>query len=203
MSMIFSKGTPVWSDMSSLFVNVDRLSLFLKKNQFTGAIRLNTGSRRFVILMAEGDIVAGAEKDFARDEIVSLSVDEIISSVKKPPDVRISVAKLENELVDIFSKIYDRNVLNQGEDVCSQLSDPDAFLKEKKEEKYSGCLCLDFPGNSSTAVISLTNGFVEAVVSDSIHLTRKDSKESRERMARMLLSKAKVKGAGIHSCTTG
>ncbi|MFO7751928.1 MAG: hypothetical protein R6V41_02280 [Desulfobacteraceae bacterium] len=201
--MIFSKGTPVWSDMSSFFVNIDRLALFLKKNQFTGAIRLNTDGRMFVILMEDGDIVAGSRKEPGRDEIVSHSVDEILASVKGQPDVRITVSKLENDLVAIFSRLYNRNVLNQGKDVCSELSDPDTFLKSKKDENYTGYLCLDFPGNSGTSVISITNGIVEAVVSDSIHLTREDSEESRGRMARMLLSKAKVKGAGIHSCTTG
>ncbi|MCF8045378.1 MAG: hypothetical protein K9J83_05920 [Desulfarculaceae bacterium] len=201
--MIFSKGTPVWSDMSSLFVNVDRLALFLKKNQFTGAIRLNTNSRMFVILMADGDIVAGAEKDPGRDETVSFSVDRILAAVEEHSDVRITVSKLEKDLVEIFSRLYDRNVLNQGKSVCAECSDPDTYLKSKKNENYSGYLCLNFPRSSRTAVISLANGIVEAVVSDSIHLTRKDSEESRDRMARMLLSKAKVKGAGIHSCSTG
>ena len=201
--MIFSKGTPVWSDMSSFFADVDRLALFLKKNQFTGSIRLKTDSRLFVILMEEGDIVAGAEKDPGRDETVSCPVDEILSSVKEHPDVRITVSRLESELVDIFSKLYNRKILNHGEDVGSEFSDPNAFLKEKKNRKFNGCLCLDFSGGSRTAVISLSNGIVEAVISDSIHLTAKDSPESRNRMARMLLSKAKVKGAGVYSCTTG
>ena len=201
--MIFSKGTPVWSDMSSLFVNLDRLALFLKKKQFTGSIRLKTDSRMFVILMEEGDIVAGAEKDPGKDETVSLSVDQILLSVQESPDYRITVSRLESDLVDIFSKLYDRNVLDHGEDVRSELSDPDTFLKSRKDKKYTGCLCLDFPGKTGTALISLVNGSVEAVISDSIHLTRKDSAESRDRMARMLLSKAKVKGAGVHSCTAG
>ena len=60
--MFLPKGTDVWRNLKTFFINIDKLLLFLKKQEFTGCIHFAFPDQEGIMLLQEGDVVGGIQE---------------------------------------------------------------------------------------------------------------------------------------------
>ncbi len=193
--MIFSRGTPVWSDLSTFFVNVDLLLLFLKRDGFTGYVKFSTDDDLFLILIDEGDVVAGVEKDRRTGKSYGGSVDDIIEFARNREKVRITVSKLLRDTVDVFSNLYSEKCKVVRKDLHSDFARMGKLFAQMQQEGFNGYVLVDFINSEKHGLIMLDTGKIRAVVTDTIQLDADDSELAKIKSATFLLSEAKQKGA--------
>lgn len=200
--MIFTKGTPVWIDLNPFFINVDRLLIFLKKNQFTGHVKINTLEKLYLILIYEGDVVAGAEKNHTEKMGVGKSVDEIITFATEAKDesITLSVSRLSEELAEIFMDVYNDNYQMLHKNLHSDFSDIPKFLKKMQNTNFDGYIHFDFIKIDKCGIIVLKDGKVISVITQTIELTASASASAKTKLMNMILSESSINGAVFNIC---
>ncbi len=193
--MLLTRGTPVWENLNSYFINVDRLLIFLKKDQFTGYVKVRDQDALELILIDDGDVVAGAARHVEDKIAVAQPVEQIIKQATGNDAITLSIFRLERELAGIFARIYsqDSQVLHQN--LHSDFSDIPKFLEKMQKTRFSGYIHFDFVNINKFGVIVLENGHVTALLSQQIELTESAPEAAKTKLMNMIISESKINGA--------
>lgn len=194
--MLFHRGTPVWQDLNSFFVNIDRLLIFLKNSQFTGYIRITDQETLYLILIDEGDIVAAATKADGDSIGSPMPVDDLLAAAAGSDEKSIlSIYSISPELAGIFTKIYHTGCQILHQDLHSDFSDIPKFLSKMQSTHFNGYIHFEFVNVDKQGIIVLENGKVTSLLSQQIELTESAPENARTRLMQMIISESRINGA--------
>ncbi len=192
--MILPKGTPVWINLNAFFVDVDLMLIFLKKNQFTGFVKFEFAEDQFMILIDEGDVVAGAVINTTKGKSYGKSVSEIVLLTKKHKNIKITISKLLSETVGIYEDLFNENFEVIHKDLHSDFSNIIKFINKQQNDKFNGYIQLDFINSDKNGIIIMNDGKIRAALTDKIQLNTEDSSPAKLKLVNMFLMEAQKTG---------
>ncbi|THB79937.1 MAG: hypothetical protein D3926_09695 [Desulfobacteraceae bacterium] len=194
--MLFHRGTPVWEELNSFFVNADRLLLFLKNHQFTGYVKIQDNDVLYLILIDEGDVVAAASKEVTDKIGIPMPVNDILAAAAASDESStLSIYELSTELAGIFTKIYHTECEVLHKDLHSDFSDIPKFLEKMQSTHFSGYIHFDFIKIDKHGIIVLEEGKVTSLLSHKIELTESDPDNAKTKLMNMIISESNINGA--------
>jgi len=192
--MILPKGTPVWVNLNAFFVDVDLMLIFLKKNQFTGFVKFEFAEEQYMILIDEGDVVAGAVINDSKGKSYGKSVSDIVMLTKKHKNIKITISKLLSETVRIYEDLFNENFEVIHKDLHSDFSNIIKFINKQQKDKFNGYVQLDFINSDKHGIVIISNGKIRAALTDKIQLNTEDSSPAKLKLVNMFLLEAQKTG---------
>jgi len=104
--MFFPKGNDIWVNLRTLFIDMDRFLIFLKKEGFTGYVHFIFSDRQSMIFFQEGDVINGIEEIEEERKSGPGTVKEILEQARREKNGKITVSKLSLDLVLTLSEIF-------------------------------------------------------------------------------------------------
>ncbi len=188
--MLFSRGTPLWADLSAFFVDIDLLLLYLKSWGFTGYVKVMSELENYLILIDEGDVVAGAQKDVASGRSFGKPVNDIIAFARDNKEIKLTVSRLLSGTVDVFSNLYSENCKLVRKDLYSDFAKIGKLFAKLQQDRFNGYVLVDFLNEDKQGIIMLNSGRISAVASDKLQLNRDDSELLKIKSATVLIAEA-------------
>lgn len=186
--MFLPRGNDVWRNLSTFFVDVDKLLLFLKNEEFIGFVRFSFPDTQSVILIQEGDAVGGVEevKGGKKRRSGPITVKEIMAHARREKNGSMIVAELPLETVAIMSEVFGFSVNVLYEGLSSDFSDLGLFLAKLENDGFSGFIEIQFANEKRKTMIFLEKGKTKAIFSEKIQI---GLKEATERDLKLIISK--------------
>jgi hypothetical protein len=196
-TMFLPKGTDVWKNLKSFFVDVDKLLLFLKKNEFTGCVHFAFPDQEGVILLQEGDAVGGMqERNEARKSGPS-APKEILMLARNEANTSITISKLPSETVDIVSEAFRLPTRAIYRNLSSEFSNLAGFVAKAKKEGFTGYIEIHFPKENNEGIILIEKGRIKATITDKMQIGLKNEIEADwEALNTKIVEEAQK--AGVH-----
>ena len=161
--MFFPKGNDIWVNLRTLFIDMDRFLIFLKKEGFTGYVHFIFSDRQSMIFFQEGDVINGIEEIEEERKSGPGTVKEILEQARREKNGKITVSKLSLDLVLTLSEIFYFPVKLVYKGLSSEFSHLGLFIAKLKNEAFTGYIEVRFP-DEKQGIISLDRGKIKNIL---------------------------------------
>jgi hypothetical protein len=168
--MFLPRGTEVWKDLNTVFLDIDNLLLFLKHQEFTGHIRFVFPDEEGGILLEEGDMVGGITESKNERRGGPVVAKEILRSLRNKPPARLTVTRLSLETVGFLEELFRLPYRPLHRNLSSQFSNLGRFVKTAKRTGFTGYIEITFSGENVEGVLFFKNGKIEAAFTEEIQV---------------------------------
>ena len=151
--MFLPKGTDIWKDLKTCFVEVDKLMLFLKKQDFTGCVHFVFPGKEGVILLQEGDVVGGISENRDARKGGPDAAKRILENARNETRTSINISKLSSETADIVSEMFRSPSKSIYKNLSSEFSNLGGFLSKAKKERFTGYIEIHFTKENNEGII--------------------------------------------------
>ena len=176
--MFLPKGTDVWRNLKTFFVDVDKLLLFLKKNEFTGCVHFVFPDQEGVILLQEGDAVGGMQARNDARKSGPNAAKEILEIARNETKANITISKLPSETVDIVSEAFRLPAKAIYKNLSSEFSNLAGFVAKAEKEGFTGYIEIHFPKENNEGIILIEKGKIKATITDKMQIGLKNEIEA-------------------------
>lgn len=165
--MIFPGGKAVWKDFRLSFVDPQKLTLFLKNQDFHGTLHLVMPEDEGLILFQEGVVVFGLRRQSSGWETRKDYAEEILKKAYRQSDGRLSVYSYNSEIIEILIQVCTLPVELRHFNLSSGFTHFGKFVSRLQKKNFTGYLEIFPPANSESAMefILLGEGRIRAVLS--------------------------------------
>jgi len=197
--MILPKGTPVWQELNTFFVDMQKLIQFIRKQDFNGYIYCRFASDRGVIFLQEGDAVCGMIDDGDRKTRGSKAVKDLLERTRADEEVSLDVTALPLRSVDIITEVLLLAVKPYETDLSAEFLDIEKYVYSRlNKDSFTGYVEIHFDDDKE-GIIFLRGGEVQSIVTESLQINRNTATQSELKMfdiyALKLFERAKGMGA--------
>jgi len=176
--MFLPKGTDVWRNLKTFFVDVDKLLLFLKKHEFTGFVHFLFPDQEGVILLQEGDAVGGMQERNDARKSGPNAAKEILEIARNETKASITISKLPSETVDIVSEAFRLPAKAIYKNLSSEFSNLAGFVAKAEKEGFTGYIEIHFPKENNEGIILIEKGNIKATITDKMQIGLKNEIEA-------------------------
>jgi hypothetical protein len=180
LSMLLPRGKDIWIKLRTSFVYIDELFIYLKENEFTGYIQFLFSDEEAVIFMEEGDVISGIISDKFETKNSTQSINQILEKARKSRDGRINVSQFPTETISILSEVFEKPMRRIHQDLYSEFSDLERFIKKLQHETFSGYIEIHFPKDQRTGMelIVFSRGEMTAIFAQGLQFrVNKENKQ--------------------------
>ncbi|NNF99102.1 MAG: hypothetical protein HKM93_06965 [Desulfobacteraceae bacterium] len=183
--MLFARGKNRWTNLRSFFININKLFLFLKQEDFTGYVHILLPNRQGLVLFQEGDVVNGLIEEGENRTSGQSTVRQILGYAEKYNDCRIFVAEFPPETVSVLSEIFSMRVRMVHERLSNEFTNLGKYVGRLNAARFTGYLDVRFPNDrrKGVEVILFRNGRITAIVA--AHLQIRMDNPDKEKMERI------------------
>ncbi len=168
--MLIPKGNDLWSDLRISFIDVDKLMLFLKRDDYTGYVKFEFTDTQGLIFLQEGDVVNGVKVLEEERKGGQEAVQNILTRAQKENDGLISIAALPTDSVAVFSEVFQFSVKLLYHELSSDFSHLGQFVTKLKNDSFTGYVEVHFPVDRREGIIFLVGGKLKAIVTEKIQI---------------------------------
>lgn len=188
--MFLPKGKTIWRDLSSFFVDVDKLLVYMRNQALTGYIHFGFSSMTGLILLQEGDAISGLIEQEKNTRIGREPITSVLKQARKERNVTVTIQHLSARAVAIISDLFLLPLKESQRDLHSEFSDLGRFIDKLARDSFSGLIHIKFKNDTNTGFIRLTGGAPTAIVTETLQIS---TNRSPHRQIRMLnIHKAKL-----------
>jgi rRNA processing protein Gar1 len=194
--MFLPKGKDVWSNLKTFFVDIDRLLLFLKNQEFIGYIHVVFPDTQGVIFLQEGDVVGGIQDNKENRNGGPDAVKGILERARTEQKASISVSNLSLKTVTIISDVFGFPVKIMHKNLSSDFSDLGRFVAKLGSEEFTGYIEIHFSKDRKEGIIYLEKGKIKASLTEEIQIgLGNESQEDLKVVYSKIIEEAKRVGA--------
>jgi len=197
--MILPKGTPVWQDLNTFFVDMQKLIQFIRNQDFNGYIHCSFDKSRGIIFLQEGDAVCGILEDGGQRKKGSRAVKDLLELTKTSNNASLDVSVLPLRSVDIITEVLLMAVKPHETDLSAEFLDIEKYVYSRlNKDGFTGYVEIHFQ-DGKEGLIFLRGGQVQSIVTESLQINRNIATQSELKMfdiyALKLFERAKSVGA--------
>ena len=187
--MLVARGETKWANLSSFFVNTNKLFIFLKQKDFTGYVHILYPESQGLILFQEGDVVNGLIEEEKQRKFGQETVRRILGLAEQYADYRIFVSEFPAEIVSTLSEIFSMPVRTVHDKLSSEFSSLIKFIGRLNSTKFNGYLDIRFPDDrrKGMEIMLFRNGDITAIITGQLQFRmEKPSKEKVQKIREYL-----------------
>lgn len=166
--MFLPKGRSVWKSLNSFFIDIDRLLLFLKHEEFIGYIHFLSQGFQSAIFLQEGDAVAGMKEIKEEKKSGPEAVKEILCQARRENNERINVVELPIKKVAMMAEAFGFGCHSLYKDLSTDFSSLKKVISKLGKDGFTGFIEIHFQREKKEAILLLEEGRTKAVFTDEI-----------------------------------
>ncbi|MBN2419280.1 MAG: hypothetical protein JXL81_07835 [Deltaproteobacteria bacterium] len=168
--MFLPKGRSIWKNLKSFFVDVDRLLLFLKREEFIGYINFTLAGGQSAIFLQEGDAVAGIKELNQERKTGPDALKEILAQARREDNESINVVELPYKKVAMMEEAFGFGCHSIYKDLSSEFSSLKRVITKLENDKFTGFIEIRFQKENKEAILLLEQGKVKGIFADEIQV---------------------------------
>ncbi|HOP48095.1 MAG TPA: hypothetical protein PK874_10575 [Desulfobacteraceae bacterium] len=168
--MFLPKGRSIWKNLNSFFIDIDRLLLFLKREEFIGYINFVATGSQSTIFLQEGDAVAGIKEIKEEKKFGPEAVKEILGQARRENNERINVVELPMKKVAMMALAFGFGCHNLYKDLSTDFSSLKKVMLKLEKDRFTGFIDIHFQRDKKEAILFLEEGRTKAVFTDEIQV---------------------------------
>jgi len=168
--MFLPKGNDVWVDLNISFIEMNKFLVFLKRQDFTGYIRLFLQDTQSVIFIQEGDLVNGVTEVGEERRCGQNEAKEVLNRTRREKAGTITLSRLSLETIVTFSEMFCYSVKRLYKDLSPEFSHLGKFVANLRDQAFTGYIEMRFSSDKKEGIIFFERGKIEAILTEEIEI---------------------------------
>ena len=168
--MFLPKGNNVWKGLKTFFIDVDKLLLFLKHEEFIGYIHVVVPGTQGAIYLQEGDAVAGVQEIKEGIRSGPETVKDILDLARRENNGSMSVVELPFKKAAMMAEAFGFGCHSLYENLSSDFSSLRKVMSKLENDGFTGFIVIHFQKEDKEAILFLEKGKSKAIFTDEMQM---------------------------------
>jgi hypothetical protein len=188
--MLIPKGTAVWVNLQTSFIDVDQLLFYLKRQEFTGYVHSLYRGMDSLFFLNEGDVVSGireikGEKTSGQQEVI-----KILDDIRNEKNGLLSIFRLSEAAISLFTSVYGYNVKLVHKDLSSDFTNLGKFIQKVQKDKNNAYLEIRFFRNPKKGFVLIERGEIQGLLTDALEIGTGPKNKTEQKLLQVFVQNA-------------